>query len=32
MGIKGMKKEEFNDNESLDLLKESGIKYTFDDY
>ena len=24
MGIKGMKREEFTDNESLDLLKESG--------
>jgi hypothetical protein len=24
MGIKGMKREEFGDNESLDLLKESG--------
>ena len=24
MGIKGMKREEFEDNESLDLLNESG--------
>ena len=24
MGIKGMKKEEFNDNESLELLNKSG--------
>ena len=24
MGIKGMKREEFRDNESLDLLNESG--------
>ena len=30
MGIKGMKKEEFKDNESLDLLQGIRIKYTFD--
>ena len=32
MGIKGMKNEEFRDNESLELLKESGIKYSFNNY
>ena len=31
MGIKGMKREEFEDNESLDLLNASGLQYPVDD-